>query len=422
MKILINTFGSRGDIQPFIALGKGLQRAGHDVLICTAEGFRAFVEGHGLPYAHMDNAMYEMMQSQTGKAAMEGSKGVWALYKQVGPMIRRALDDEWTAAQAYQPDLIVHHPKSLGSYAIAEKLNLPLVLALPLPLYTPTRAYPVPMFGGNLWLGGWFNRMSYSLLRLANVAYAKQINDFRTTVLGLPAQSRFADSLRRADGAPVPVLYPYSPHVLPVPPDYPPHVHVTGDRFLDQASDWQPPTALVDFLQAGPPPVYVGFGSMSGTRGEARAQMVVDALTQAGQRGVLVSGWGGLEAATLPANILMLPDLPHDSLFPRMAAVVHHGGAGTTAAGLRAGKPTLICPFIADQPFWGRVIHDLGVGPAPIPQKQLTTAKLAAAMHTLTRDAPMQQRAADLGAKIREESGVANAIRVLEEIQASFGS
>jgi sterol 3beta-glucosyltransferase len=416
MKVLINTIGTRGDIQPFVALAQGLQRAGHAPTICTAEGFRSFIEEHGIAYAHMDNRFYELMQTPEGKAILDGGGNAFSIYKQVEPMIRSAMDDEWAAAQAIQPDLLLFHPKALGGYHIAERLNLPVAMALPLPMYTPTRAYPMPLFTGNLPLGGWFNRLSYSVMRLANVMYANVINDFRTKTLGLQRISRFANPLRKWDGEPLPILYPYSRHVLPVPADYPPHVHVTGYWFLAEKPGWQPPGDLLHFLEAGPPPIYVGFGSMSGSKGKERAQIIIDALQQTGQRGVLVSGWGGLNLNNVPDSILLLENVPHDWLFPRMSMVVHHGGAGTTAAGLRAGKPTIICPFIADQPFWGKIVYELGAGPKPIPQNQLTAEKLAAAITEASTDREMQQRAALLGEQIRSEDGIGNAIAVLEAL------
>jgi sterol 3beta-glucosyltransferase len=418
MKILINTFGTRGDIQPFMALAKGLQQASHTPVICTAAGFRSFIQEHNIAFIPLDNSLYELINAQEGKEVLEGKGNAFALYKQVGPMMQRMMADEWAAAQAVQPDFILHHPKSLGSYHIAEKLNLPLAMALPLPLYTPTRAFPAPIFANGIRLGGWFNRLTYNFGRLANVMYGGAINHFRVNVLGLRPQSRFADPTRLWNGAPLPILYPYSRHVLPVPPDYPDHVHVTGYWFLNPRGNWQPPTELVTFLKAGSPPVYVGFGSMSGTRGRERGRIVIDALTMAGQRGVLVSGWGGLQADDLPDNILMRDNVPHEWLFPNTAAVVHHGGAGTTAAGLRAGKPTVICPFIADQPFWGSVVHELGVGPAPIPQKRLTVENLASAITTAVTDAEMQPRAAVLGEKIRAEDGITAAIQVIESLHA----
>jgi len=140
---------------------------------------------------------------------------------------------------------------------------------------------------------------------------------------------------------------------------------------------------------------------------------VIEALQQTGQRGLLASGWGGLQATELPDTIYQIDAAPHDWLFPQVAAVVHHGGAGTTAAGLRAGKPTVICPFIADQPFWGKVVYARGVGPQPIPQKKLTVEGLAVAIATAVNDVPMQQCAAKLGAQIRAEDGIACAVNLI---------
>ncbi|RIK34955.1 MAG: UDP-glucose--sterol glucosyltransferase, partial [Chloroflexi bacterium] len=232
MNILISTIGSRGDIQPFIALGKGLKAAGYRVSICTAEGFQPFVEEHGLDYAYMNNGILEFMRAQEGQAAIEGSGNMLELIRTVKPIMRQAMEDEWQAAQMFRPDLMIYHPKSLGSYHIVERLNIPAFLSLPLPFYTPTQAFPNPFFG-NLRLGGWFNRLSYTPMAWSTAMYAGETNDFRVKSLGLPPRSRFASMLVDAKGEPVPVLYPYSPHVLPVPADFPPHVHVTGYWFLD---------------------------------------------------------------------------------------------------------------------------------------------------------------------------------------------
>jgi sterol 3beta-glucosyltransferase len=335
----------------------------------------------------------------------------------MGPAMRSMLEEEWRAAHSFAPDLIVYHPKMLGSYHIAEKLGRPLVMAIPLPFYTPTRAFPNPFFAG-LRLGGWANLASFRLLKLSDGMYSGMTNRFRARTLGLPPLRRFADQLVTRAGAAIPVLYPYSRHLLPVPADFPPHVHVTGSWFLEPAEPWEPPPALAAFLAAGPPPVYVGFGSTGGRGAQRRAQAVLDALAQAGQRGVLARGWGGLAPDALPETVFVLDEAPHDWLFPRMAAVVHHGGSGTTAAGLRAGKPTVICPSFGDQPFWGRLVAERGLGPAPLPQRTLSAERLAAAIRVAAGDGAMRERAAALGAQIRAEDGVGNAVAILQEVAA----
>jgi sterol 3beta-glucosyltransferase len=300
----------------------------------------------------------------------------------------------------------------MGSLHVAEKMNIPAILSLPLPFYTPTREFPVPFMSG-IHLGRWFNRFSYRLMGLSNGLHASNIKDFRVKTLGLPPVRRFSDLLVRSDGSPVPVIYPYSQHLLPVPKDFPPHVHVTGYWFLDHSADWQPEPELLRFLEAGPPPIYVGFGSMGGNGGQKRATIALEALQQSGQRGLLASGWGGLKSFDLPSDVFMLDTVPHAWLFPRVAAVVHHGGAGTTAAGLRAGKPTVVCPFLGDQPFWGDLVYQRGVGPKPIPQSRLTTDRLAKAITTAVKDDTIKQNAEGLGEKIRAEDGVTRAVEII---------
>jgi sterol 3beta-glucosyltransferase len=189
-----------------------------------------------------------------------------------------------------------------------------------------------------------------------------------------------------------PVLYGYSPAVLPKPEDWDDSLHVTGYWFLDSPSDWQPPAALVDFLKAGPPPVYAGFGSMAGSDPDALSAMVVEALARVKQRGILASGWGGLAHANLPDHVIAVESVPHDWLFPQMAAVVHHGGAGTTATGLRVGVPSIVVPFLADQFFWGQRVAQLGVGSNPIPRQQLTVQRLAAAIDGVVNDQIITER------------------------------
>lgn len=410
MNILITTFGTRGDIQPYIALGKGLKMAGYNAAICTSEGYKSFVEEHSLRYVFMDNELLRLSQATLGETGGLGE--TFNILGQMMPALRHAMNDEWEAALAFQPDLIIYHPKCLGSLHVAEKLQIPAILSLPLPFYTPTREFPVP-FLSNIRLGGWFNRFSYRLMGLPSVMYGRMINDFRVKTLGLPPVGRFPNLLVRSDGSPIPILYPYSPHVLPVPKEFPAHVHVTGYWFLDHSADWHPGPDLMGFLEAGPPPVYIGFGSMGGKGAQKRARIVLEAFEKSGQRGLLASGWGGLKASDLPRNIYLLETVPHDWLFPQVAAVVHHGGAGTTAAGLRAGKPTLICPFMADQPFWGELVYQRGAGPKPIPQSRLTANRLAEAITTAVQDETMKRQAVGLGQKIRAEDGVARAIEII---------
>lgn len=408
MNILILTIGSRGDVQPFIALGRGLQAAGYGVTLCTAATYEAFVTSNGLKYAHMNDGMIKLAETKAGRSAVEGGSKL-ELMKQVQPIIRHMLDDAWAAAQG--ADTIIYHPKTLAGHSLAEKLGVPLFLSLPLPMYAPTSAFPNPAF--NLPLGSWANRLTYTVLPLLSAPYMGTVNAWRRDVLGLPPRPRFASETLGPDGQPLPALYSYSAHLVPTPPDWPETSVATGYWFLDQPQNWQPSADLLRFLDAGAPPVYIGFGSMTGADPAAKTRIVLEALVQSGQRGLLATGWGGLAETELPDTVFAIQEAPHDWLLPRVAAVVHHGGAGTTAAGLRAGKPSLICPFMGDQFFWGQRVAAAGAGPQPVPQKQLTAERLAVAIKTAVSDPAMQRRAADLGAAIRAEDGVGRAVGII---------
>lgn len=420
MKIFIVTFGTRGDVQPYVALGMGLQSAGHTVTLCTSSHFESFITEHGLNYGYMNNGLMDLMNSEAGRHAMENTSNLWEgiktakkLWKQVGPLQRSMLDDSWEAARQADPNLIIFHPKAFGGPHFAEKLNIPVVMAFYLPMFVPTGESV--NLGFPAWkLGRWYNRMTYRLIaRLTKLGVGTYVREWRAKHNLLP-QPRRVGFLQTTAGDPIPIVHGYSPHVVPVPSDWPSTAMASGYWFLDRPSTWQPPTELLSFLDAGEPTVYVGFGSIAGRDPQRTTQIVIEALQLANVRAVMATGWGGLAAEKLPETIFKIDHAPHDWLFPRMSAVIHHGGVGSTAAGLRAGRPTIICPFFGDQPFWGQRVAQLGVGSAPIPQRKLTAEKLAAAIRDVTTNHEMQQRAELLGAKIRAEDGVANAVAFIE--------
>ncbi|MCY6381156.1 glycosyltransferase [Hoeflea prorocentri] len=426
MKILILTIGSRGDVQPYVALGKGLKAAGHEVTLATCERFRGFVEEHGLTYGYISDDLMKIIDSPEGKALMEDTTNIFRtiaamikMARQTAPLKREAVENSWAIAEEAQPDLICFHPKAVLGPSIGEKLNIPYVLATPIPMIVPTAEFPCVGFP-DLRLGGWSNRLGYRIVNaLIKVSSNKDVRAWREST-GTPLRRNNIDYLQDSGGNPVPALHAISEYVLPRPSDWPKTAIMSGYWFLDASEGWTPPTDLVSFLSDGPPPLYIGFGSISGRDPKRLGDMVIDALRKSGHRGVLARGWGGLDADELPASVFMIDEAPHEWLFPQMAGVVHHGGAGSTAAGLRAGKPTMICPFFADQPFWGQTVHRLGAGPAPIMQKKLTTDSLANAFDQLIFNERMHQRAEMIGAALREEDGVARAVSFLETVAADF--
>jgi sterol 3beta-glucosyltransferase len=262
----------------------------------------------------------------------------------------------------------------------------------------------------------WLNRASFGFNRFSALAYGGMINTFRRDTLGLRRESRFSDYLTGPDGSPVPVLYAFSRHVVPVPADYPQHAHVTGYWFAPDDASWTPPVELEAFLARGEPSIYVGFGSMGfGKDAAARGRLILDALDCAGVRAVVATGWGGLSVSSSD-RILVIERAPHAWLFPRVSAVVHHGGSGTTAAGLRAGRPTLICPFLGDQPFWGSRVNELGAGPKPLRLKGARADELAGRVSALVGDDEFSAAATHVAEGIRGDDGPGAAVGTLERI------
>ena len=291
---------------------------------------------------------------------------------------------------------------------------MPCVPALLQPA-TRTRAFPGVAVPPRPRLGGPLNYLSYLVgEQLSWQPFRATVNRWRRETLGLPPiplGGPYAELQRRR----LPFLYGVSRQVVPRPPDWPTWHHLTGYWFLDRLSDWEPATELADFLATGPPPVYVGFGSMKPGDAVALGRLAVAALRRAKRRGVLLTGWSGLRAGRASDDVLIVDEVPHDWLFPRMAAVVHHGGAGTTAAGLRAGVPSVVCPFFVDQPFWGWRVAELGVGPPPIMQSRLTVDRLTAAIRRAVADEAMAARASALGERVRAEDDVARAVELFEQ-------
>lgn len=425
MKVLLITIGSRGDVQPYVALGKGLAAAGHQVTVCTNAHFADFVRAHGLHYGPMNNGFVDLITSLEGRAGLERMtslpgtlRTVARLLPRIGPLQRETLDDAWACVQSTRPDLILFHPKLPGVVDMADALGVPAIMAPLFPQVVPTSAFPAVGFPP-LPLGDGYRRLTYRIVEaLTNRLGSGPIHAWRRSQ-GLGRRPPRLGMLTDRQGRPIPVLHGFSGAVCPRPADWPEAARTCGFWTLDAAPDWTPPTALRDFLEAGPPPVYVGFGSMAGRDPERLGALVLDALLRSGCRGIVATGWGGMKPQALPEQVFALSEAPHEWLFPRVAAVVHHGGAGTTAAGLRAGKPSVICPFFADQPFWGRQVHRLGAGPEPIAQKRLTSERLAQAITHAVTAAALSQAARNIQRELQAERAIETTVAWVERWMGS---
>lgn len=427
MRILVLTLGSRGDVQPYVALGAALRARGHDVIVSTGQGFETMIEAQGLTAAPLSDDVREMIQTPEIQAALRTFSGKIRAWRASKGLFRRQLDEMWAVAQEIKPDVILyHHPKGLAAQHIAEALQIIAVPTALIPAYIPTTAFPSPglPFGD---LGRLGNRISHkAVVSLTHRLLSGQIGRWRSERLGLPEKGaekgpRDLFGGYHPQGKVVPRLHGFSRHLVPKAEDWSDREKVTGYWFSEPATGWQPPEALARFLEAGPPPVYVGFGSMPGENAAQLTQRVIAALRATGKRGVLATGWGGLAQAEDAEDIHVLESAPHDWLLPRCAAVVHHGGAGTTHEGLRWGRPSIVCPVFGDQPFWGQRVAAIGAGPLPLPQKRLTAATLAAALKAA--EAPeIRKRAAEIGEALRAEPGAAGAAAAVDAMIESWSS
>lgn len=416
MRIILFTIGARGDTQPFLALALRLVQAGHHVTLAGRPDFAALAAEYGVEFAPLGHPYQPFIIGAAEASALGAGHPLSQLrygLRQQRYFTEGINEAAWRAARG--ADAIIYKYSWIAGYTIAEKLGVPCAGAMLMPL-TPTRAFPSFIVGRGVDRGPLVNRVVWGLTEEVVVwqLLRPQDNKLRRQ-LGLHPLPFFGPYTRQ-QCEDMPVYYAFSPSVLPRPGDWPARMHVTGYWFLDPPPRWQPPADLLSFLRAGPPPVSIGFGSMASRDAEATLSLVLKALDLSGQRGVLLSGWAGLgQGRTLPDSVYCAESLPHSWLFPRMAAVVHHGGAGTTGAGLRSGVPSVLTPLAADQSSWARQVFALGAGPAPIPFKELTAERLAGAIREAASNPTMLERAAELGRRIQAEDGLGRTVELFTQ-------
>jgi sterol 3beta-glucosyltransferase len=417
MRITLLTYGSRGDIQPFLALAVGLQKAGHTVRLAGPGRFAELAAQHNVPFAVLAGDPAELSRgfNDAGKNIYRMVKSmqdyVFAIAPQVVRQSRAACDGA---------DMIVHSFLfTTGAHTFAREWGIPDVSVQAFPMFAPTRAFPNAAFGNvppglfsyfTHWLATkvfWYGGNSgYARLRKVSP------QDFPKKLYW-----PFKQTVERPLS---PLLFAYSPTVLPRPVEWAAqNIHIPGYFFLD-TPDYQPPAGLRYFLENGEAPVCISFGSMVNRDAEKIGRAVLDSLGRTGQRGIILAGWGGWKPDEVPAQVLYLESVPHEWLFPRCKVVVHHGGAGTTGAGLRAGVPNIVVPFAADQPFWGKRVAALGAGPDPIPVKWFDAESFTAALKCALGNPSMRDQAAGIGAKIRSEEGVRQAMQLIEACASNF--
>ncbi|GAB3007313.1 glycosyl transferase family 1 [Amycolatopsis acidiphila] len=346
---------------------------------------------------------------------LRGKKTAVQLRPKYNDVIAELLEDmAETAAQGADADLVVHNV-ALAGHEVAELLGIPAVPVGLQPFWVPTKAFPEPRFPFPL--PPQLNKASYWWARFMLEYYeGSSVRKWRKETLRLPRRWQHRDYLRNPKGGPVTMLQGFTRYVLPEGTNYPGWVHTTGFWNLPTTSEWAPPQDLSDFLAAGEPPVYIGFGSNIGRNAARTGHIVAEAVRLAKVRAVVATGWGSIRPAAENEQVLYVDQVPHDWLLPKMAAVVHHCG-GTISAAVVAGRPQVVCPFgFSDMPYYADRMHVLGVAPPPLPQRALTAENLSEALRQAVSSRSMATRAHELGRLTRAEGGAAAAVEILESL------
>jgi len=412
VRVLIVTSGSMGDVAPYTGLGLRLRDAGHQVTVATHAPFAPVFAALGLPFEPIPGdlrAILPQAPGQDGRSSGTGPRALARLLRIARPLVAELGGGITAAVEKTRTEaLLLSTVVAPLGYQVAEAAGVPWAGVFLQPV-APTGDFGSVLLGGRS-IGRRGNRaVTAAANTVSQLLYAGPVRELRRD-LGLPHQP-IRELRTWQDGGRHPTFHGFSTAVVPRPADWRPQLEVVGYWWPAHPA-WTPPPALTDFLHAGPPPVFIGFGSMGPGQGERLSGPVLEAIAQARVRTVVQSGWAGLDVSS--SDVLTIGEAPHDWLFPRMAAVVHHAGAGTTAAGLRAGVPAVPVPVLADQPFWAGRLHRLGAAAAPIPLSRLTAGNLAAALKDVTTNPHRAARAQALSARLRSEDGATRILAWLE--------
>ncbi|MFB9816229.1 glycosyltransferase [Paeniglutamicibacter sulfureus] len=399
MRVLMITPGTRGDVAPMAGLGSRLQSLGYDVAIAANVAYAPLITAAGCEHRELPGDMSHLVSPAAPGKRPTGAD-LRRYMDELGDYMDLAATGTLAAAES-GAEVILANAIAPYAYDVAEALEIPAIGAHLQPT-EPSAAYPPVVLGTARSLGPAGNKLLGSLVSAGKAPYDAPSARIRKA-LGLGKKSRAAaDRLRRKDNSPV--LHGISPTIFPRPADWRSGLSLAGYWWPEAEPGWQPPAELLEFLAEGPPPVFIGFGSSAALD----ADFMLDTVRRSGVRAVLqgVEGVSG-------SGVIGVGAVPHQWLFPRMAAVVHHAGAGTAAAGLRAGAPTVSVPIYTDQPFWAARITSLGAGPQPVPYKELTTERLAAAITQATATPAYAARARHLAAVLASEDGTAPVVAAL---------
>lgn len=410
MKIAILTLGTRGDVQPYAVLGQALKHRGHQVTLSTAKNFEQLVKSYGIAFAPVEADFQELLNSDEGKKMMKGNP--FAVKRNLNTWVYPLITDSLTTFYklAQESDIVLYHVKTLAD-SFADQFPDKMIRANVLPIVEPTSEFANPAFSG-LWIPSFLNKLTYKFANLSIKLLSKPIGQFRTKFT-LPSNFKIPT---------IKNIYGISSHFLPVPHDFPNHSKFTG--FWAEDSSTELTTDLKDFIKAGEPPLLLTFGSMPFKSKFDLQSAVIKLTDKFDTRIIVVKGWGLDQTERLENNskIKTIASAPYDKLFPFTKAIIHHGGIGTTAACLKAGKPFLICPIlypIGDQKFWGQHAYNKGLAVKPTPISKMTEKIFLESINELLTNTKLYDKAKQLQTVITQENGLEKTIDEIEKTAAN---
>ncbi len=415
MRAVIMTLGTRGDVQPYVALGQELIKRGHEAVICTGESFKSFIEEYGITFAKAESDLMALLKTPEGQAVFNSAgkniiKTLKYVKEVVNPAFRKSLDDFWEAAR--EADVIIYHPKAFGAADMAQLLGIPCISMPPVPITYPITEFPNLAVNPSGDWGKVLNKLSYKFIEKADASNIKEINDFRNKTLHLPKR-KAGEFAYKKDGKNIPIIYPISPALFSDVKSWEDKVFLSGFLFLNTKKQ-ELDNKIQNFLTDGKKPIIISFSSMPLKEPEVFKEKLIEALKLTNNRAIILTGTSGMHFSG-GHDVLAAEQAPHALLFPKAKGIVHHGGAGTMAAALGSGVPQLIIPFSADQPFWANRLYKMGYALKPLRERSCSVQALVLAFQKMD-DAAIVGNALAIKGIIEKENGVKSAVDYIEKV------
>lgn len=419
MRIAIFTLGSRGDVQPYVALGVEALKYNHEVVICTGESFKSFIEDNNIEFAKADLDLMALLQTEEGQEVFNnGTKHIIKAMKyakeKVNPAYRKTMEQFYNCAK--NADIIIYHPKSFGAQDLALKLDIPCICISPVPFIYPIEEFPNLVVYSQGSLGKYINKLTYIPIKYADASNIKEINDFRKNVLNMPTRKSgiYAYNI---NNKPIPIVYPISKYLFEDVKTWDNRVYLPGFIFLENKEE-KLDKEIYEFISKGSKPIVVSFSSMPIKNPHKFKETLVKALSKSNNRAIVLTGVSGMNFEN-EENILAVSSAPHNMLFPLSKGIMHHGGVGTMASALKAGKPQLIMPFSVDQPFWANRLYKLGYAIKPLSKNSLTVEDLINSFKEMDKEQYINS-ATEIMKKLNSENGNENLIKYIENIYLNY--